>query len=96
MRNVILVDYDYDTVDQSERTVNSPGILIDEYTMISKDWQELEVYRSKYPIEVAEDGSVITRGICCIGIELNEAGNALDLEELAGMSFAEFSLYMRV
>jgi NADP-dependent 3-hydroxy acid dehydrogenase YdfG len=74
--------------------VKVPALLIDEHTFIKKEAQFLDVYRSKKPIK----GEVVSSQNDVRGVEilLNQAGQALEVEELAAMTVAEFTQYLHI
>lgn len=96
MRRVILVDYDYDSVNQLEWFENTPAILIDDFTLMSKSSETLDIYRSEIPIKVEADESVNCRELFAIEIELNADGLTLDIKDIATMTVARLTKFMRI
>jgi hypothetical protein len=96
MKRVTLVSYDYDPIDRSEWTESRPAILINDYTLITKDDDYLDVYRSKSPIEVTDDDCVIYRGFPGAEIHLNQSAKTLDISKFATMTVAQFTNYLLI
>lgn len=97
MKRVIYVVNDYDTVVREEFSVSFPALLVDDYTLIKKLDNYLDICQSTTPIKVESDGAVIDHsGMYCVEIAITDEGMALELEEIATMTVAELTKYLKI
>lgn len=96
MKRIMLVQYDYDSADCSEWATSRPAILIDDYTLITKDDDFFDIIVFKEPIEVTTDNYVIMRGFSKAELKLNSQAKSLDILDVATMTVARFTKLLSI